>query len=71
MSLIVVGLPVGLAGAFAITRLLSSLLFGVRASDPLTFACAGLVLALVAFAACQVPARRALRIDPMEALRCE
>jgi predicted permease len=71
MSLIVVGLPVGLAGAFAITRLLSSLLFGVRASDPLTFACAGLVLALVAFAACQIPARRALRIDPMEALRCE
>jgi predicted permease len=71
MSLIVVGLPVGLAGAFAITRLLSSLLFGVRASDPVTFACAGLVLALVAFAACQIPARRALRIDPMEALRCE
>ena len=71
MSFIVIGLPLGLAGAFALTRLLSSLLFGVQANDPLTFACAAVVLVLVAFAACQIPARRALRIDPMEALKSE
>jgi len=71
MSFIVIGLPVGLAGAFALTRLLSSLLFGVEANDPLTFACAAVVLVLVAFAACQIPAHRALRIDPMEALKSE
>jgi len=71
MSFIIVGLPIGLAGAFALTRLLSSLLFGVKATDPLTFACAGVLLALVAFAACQIPAHRALRVDPMTALRTE
>ncbi len=71
MSFILVGLPLGLAGASALTRLLSSLLFGVKASDPLTFVSAAVVLVLVAFAACQIPARRALRIDPMEALKSE
>jgi ABC-type antimicrobial peptide transport system permease subunit len=71
MSFIVIGLSVGLAGALALTRLLSSLLFGVKVSDPLTFVCAAVVLVLVALAACQIPARRALRIDPMEALKSE
>jgi predicted permease len=71
MSFIIVGLPIGVAGAFAVTRLLSSLLFGVKASDPPTFACAAILLALVAFAACQIPARRALRVDPMTAIRTE
>jgi ABC-type antimicrobial peptide transport system permease subunit len=71
MSFILVGLPLGLGGAFALTRLLSSLLFGVKASDPLTFVSAAVVLVLVAFAACHIPARRALRIDPMVALKSE
>jgi ABC-type antimicrobial peptide transport system permease subunit len=71
MSFIVVGLSIGLAGAFAVTRLLSSMLFGVTATDPFTFASAAILLALVAFAACQIPARRATHVDPIETLRTE
>jgi ABC-type lipoprotein release transport system permease subunit len=62
---------IGLAGAFALTRLMRSLLFGVRASDPFTFAALALMLTLVALLACTIPARRAARIDPMISLRCE
>ncbi|MDE3136220.1 MAG: ABC transporter permease [Acidobacteriota bacterium] len=69
MFLILVGLAIGLAGSLALTRFLSSLLFGVSATDPLTFACVAVLLTLVALAACYIPARRAMRVDPVAALQ--
>jgi predicted permease len=71
MLVILIGLAVGLGGSLASTRFLSSLLFGVTATDPLTFSGVMIVLALVALAACWIPARRAVRVDPMIALRHE
>ena len=71
MILVLIGLGLGLAGAFAATRQLASLVYGVSTNDPWTFAIVALVLAAVAFAANFLPARRATRIDPLIALRQE
>jgi ABC-type antimicrobial peptide transport system permease subunit len=71
MRLAVAGLTLGLLVAFAAMRVLSSLLFGVSAHDPLIFGGVSLVLATAAILACYIPARRATRVDPIIALRYE
>jgi putative ABC transport system permease protein len=71
MALVSLGVGLGLLGAFALPRVMRGLLFGVGATDPLTFACVALLLSSIALVACYLPARRAARIDPLVALRHE
>jgi putative ABC transport system permease protein len=71
MTLVCIGVAVGLAGAFALTRLMTTLLFGVTPTDGLTIGVVSGILIGVALLACFIPARRATRVDPLVALRYE
>jgi putative ABC transport system permease protein len=71
LKMVSLGLVLGIAGALALTRLLATLVFGVTIHDPVTFVVIAALLSMVAMLACYVPAWRATRVDPLEALRCE
>ncbi len=71
MRLALIGVAIGIAAALGLTRLLASLLFGVQPRDPLVFVAVPVILTAVALLACYLPARRATRINPLEALRWE
>jgi ABC-type antimicrobial peptide transport system permease subunit len=71
LRLTLAGVLIGLAGGLVLTRFLRSLLFGISAADPLTFASVSLLLTLIAVFACYIPARRAIKADPVIALRYE
>jgi ABC-type antimicrobial peptide transport system permease subunit len=68
---VAIGIAIGIPGALALTRLMSNLLYGITAGDPLTYVTVAALLAVVALAACYLPARRAMKIDPLVALRHE
>ena len=70
-ALAAAGIAIGLGASVALTWLMKGLLFDVRATDPATFVITALLLASIALLACYVPARRAMKVDPMVALRCE
>jgi ABC-type antimicrobial peptide transport system permease subunit len=71
LSLVGIGVAIGLAASFALTRLLRSQLFEVNATDPATYAAVAVLLLAISALACVLPARRAMKVDPMIALRCE
>jgi ABC-type antimicrobial peptide transport system permease subunit len=71
MRLALIGVAIGIAAGLALTRLMAKMLYGISATDPLTFSGVVMILLLVAVAACYLPARRAARINPMQALRSE
>jgi putative ABC transport system permease protein len=71
IKLTAIGLALGMAGAFAAARVLKSMIYGVSPTDPLTFIVIPLLLIFVALLACWIPARRATKVDPLVALRCE
>jgi len=71
LKLTLIGITVGIAGAIGLTRLMANMLFGVKPTDPVTFALVGVLLTGVSLAACYFPARRATRVDPIQALKYE
>jgi ABC-type antimicrobial peptide transport system permease subunit len=71
IKLSLIGVLIGLGAALALARLMKTLLFDLSPADPLTFGVIALLLTLVALVACWIPARRATKVDPMIALRCE